>query len=187
MTLDPKTTALLVMDMQMGILDMLPMDKEPLLSRTSELIGNARKAGARVIYVGLGFRPGHPEVAASNANFSALKASGRMVEGSAEVAVHPALAPQAGEVFVTKHRVGAFAGTDLAMILRAQRIEALVLCGIATSGIVLSTLRYAADLDYALVVAKDCCADRDEEVHRVLLEKVFPRQAKVLLGKEVFA
>ena len=52
--------------------------------------------------------------------------------------------------------------------------------GIATSGVVLSTVRWAADLDYSLVVVEDCCADSDEEVHRVLMQKVFPRQARVI-------
>jgi nicotinamidase-related amidase len=186
MTLDPKTTALLVMDMQSTILDMVGTDKEPLLTRMTELLLSARNAGARVIYVVLGFRPGYPEIGEGAGMFSALRASGRLVEGSAGTEVHPAIAPKDGDVVVTKHRVSAFAGTDLEMILRANRIETLVLSGIATSGIVLSTLRHAADLDYSLIVAKDCCADRDEEVHRVLLEKVFPRQATIALGKEIF-
>ena len=66
------------------------------------------------------------------------------------------------------------------MVLRAQAIDELVLCGIATSGVVLSTLRAAADLDYGLTVLRDACADSDDEVHRVLVEKVFPRQAEVV-------
>jgi nicotinamidase-related amidase len=66
------------------------------------------------------------------------------------------------------------------VVLRSQGIGTLVLTGIATSGVVLSTLREAADKDYELVVLADCCADGDSEVHRVLLEKVFPRQADVL-------
>lgn len=71
------------------------------------------------------------------------------------------------------------------MILRASHIDTLVLAGVATSGIVLSTVRHAADNDYRLVVAKDCCADRDEEVHRVLMEKVFTRQATVARAEEI--
>jgi nicotinamidase-related amidase len=64
-------------------------------------------------------------------------------------------------------------------VLRAQGVQHLVLAGIATSGVVLSTLRQAADLDYRLTVLSDGCLDGDPEVHRVLLEKVFPRQAGV--------
>jgi nicotinamidase-related amidase len=63
-------------------------------------------------------------------------------------------------------------------------INHLVLTGIATSGVVLSTLREAADKDYRITVLSDCCADRDEEVHRVLKVKVFPRQAEVILSEE---
>ncbi|GHO87502.1 hypothetical protein KSZ_55080 [Dictyobacter formicarum] len=80
----------------------------------------------------------------------------------------------------TKCRVSAFSGSDLEMVLRAQDITHLVLCGIATSGVVLSTLREAADKDYQLTVLADCCIDSDEEVQRVLLSKVFPRQVDVL-------
>jgi nicotinamidase-related amidase len=81
---------------------------------------------------------------------------------------------------VVKRRVSAFSGSDLDVVLRANAISTLVLAGIATSGVVLSTLREAADRDFGLVVLSDACADRDPEVHRVLLEKVFPRQADVL-------
>ena len=81
---------------------------------------------------------------------------------------------------ITKRRVSAFAGSDLDMVLRAGGTDTLVLTGIATSGVVLSTLRQAADLDYALTVLSDGCLDADPEVHRVLTEKVFPRQAEVL-------
>jgi nicotinamidase-related amidase len=91
------------------------------------------------------------------------------------------------DVVVTKHRVSAFAGTDLDMILRANHIETLVLAGIATSGVVLSTVRHAADADYRIIIVEDCCADRDPEVHRVLTEKVFARQTTVVKAQAALA
>ncbi len=75
--------------------------------------------------------------------------------------------------------MSAFAGSDLELVLRGAGADHLVLTGLATSGVVLSTLRQAADLDYRLTVLADACGDADEEVHRVLTEKVFPRQADV--------
>ena len=66
------------------------------------------------------------------------------------------------------------------MVLRAIDATSLVLAGISTSGVVLSTLRQAADLDFGLSVLRDGCADADDEVHRVLCDKVFTRQAEVL-------
>jgi nicotinamidase-related amidase len=93
--------------------------------------------------------------------------------------IHPAIAPEPGEIVVVKKRVSAFSGSDLELVLGARKITALVLAGIATSGVVLSTLREAADRDYRLLVLTDACADSDPEIHRVLTEKVFPRQAEI--------
>jgi nicotinamidase-related amidase len=83
--------------------------------------------------------------------------------------------------------VSAFAGSDLQLVLRSLGVDSLVLTGVATSGVVLSTLREAADLDYFLTVLRDGCLDRDDEVHRVLMDKVFPRQASVVLAAEWMA
>jgi nicotinamidase-related amidase len=76
--------------------------------------------------------------------------------------------------------VSAFTGSDLEVVLRARGIQHVVLAGIATSGVVLSTLREAADKDYQITVLSDLCADTDPEVHNVLITKVFPRQADVI-------
>jgi nicotinamidase-related amidase len=70
------------------------------------------------------------------------------------------------------------------MILRAREIDTLILFGIATSGVVLSTLLHASDADYRLIVIQDCCADLDPEVHACLMEKIFPRRATVLTAGE---
>lgn len=185
LSLDPRTSALLVMDFQTAIVDGFAPDKEALLARTAGLLAAARKSGMRVVYVVVGFRAGYPEVSPNNQSFAPIRESGRFAEGSAGTEVHPALAPQQGEVVVTKHRVSSFAGTDLDMILRANAVQTLVLAGIATSGVVLSTVRHAADADYRLVVVEDCCADRDEEVHRVLTGKVFARQTTVTKASAV--
>jgi nicotinamidase-related amidase len=172
------TSALLVMDVQVGIVARLG-DPEELLDRVAEAVDAARSAGVPVIYVRVAFRPGYPEIPASNRTFSALAATGAFDESAPQTQIHPRVAPRPGEVVVMKRRTSAFAGSDLAEVLRAGRIDTLVLTGIATSGVVLSTLRQAADLDFGLVVLSDAVADADPEVHRVLTAKVFPRQAEV--------
>jgi nicotinamidase-related amidase len=192
LTLDPKTSALLIMDFQTAIVEDPTVhgdaaEKKALLTRTASLIDAARKTGMRVIYIVVGFRPGYPEASPHNKSFSAIRGTGRFIEGSAGTEVHSAVAPEAGDVIVTKHRVSAFFGTDLDMVLRANGIETLLLAGIATSGVVLSTIRHAADADYRLVVVADCCADRDPEVHRVLTQKVFARPATVTTAEAVIA
>jgi nicotinamidase-related amidase len=182
-TLDPRRTALLVMDFQRTIVERIASDPAALLDRTARLLAAARAAGVRVIFVGVGFREGYPEVSARNQSFATIRTTGAFLSSAAGSEIHPAVAPAEGEVVVTKHRVSAFAGTDLDMILRANDVDTLVLAGIATSGVVLSTTRHAADADYRLVIVRDCCADADDDVHRVLLEKVFPRQATVMTAE----
>ena len=175
--MDPDRTALLIMDVQRGIVERI--GSESLLARLTEASAAAHKAGVRVIYVKVGFREGYPEIGPNSPTFARIAESESFIEGRSSE-IHPALALERDDVVVTKRRVSAFSGSDLDVLLRAGGIEALVLAGIATSGVVLSTLRQAADLDLALAVLADGCADADEEVHRVLLEKVFPRQAQVL-------
>jgi nicotinamidase-related amidase len=179
LSLDSKTTALLVMDMQSCILDRVADKKESLLAQTTKLLDAARSAKIRVVYVVVAFRPGYPELSPRNKSFTFLRETKLFDPGSPGTEIHPALAPRSDEVVVTKHRVSAFAGTDLEMVLRSNGIETLVLSGIATSGVILSTTRHAADADYRIVVVEDGCADPDAEVHRVLLEKVLARQATV--------
>ena len=173
------TTALLVMDVQQGIVSRYAGESE-YLPRLRRAIDAARGAGIRVIYATVAFREGYPEISERNKSFSAIGRSSGFVVGEASTTVHPAVAPAPDEVQVIKRRVSAFAGSDLDVVLRAGNVDTLVLTGISTSGVVLSTLRQAADWDYRLVVLADGCLDGDPEVHRVLMEKVFPRQAVVL-------
>jgi nicotinamidase-related amidase len=172
-------TVLLVMDVQRGIVERFADDAD-YLARLSRAVTAARGAGIPVIYVTIDFRPGHPEISHRNRSFSAIASAGRFAAGDPAIEIHPAVAPQPGDLTVTKRRVSAFTGSDLEVLLRGLGAGTLVLAGIATSGVVLSTLRQAADLDYGLVVLADACLDGDPEVHRVLTEKVFPRQADVL-------
>jgi nicotinamidase-related amidase len=173
--LDLSRSALLVMDFQVPIVERFAVSQDTLLAATADVISAARRTGVRVIYVVVGFRSGMPEISPRNKSFNRLKASGGLATD-----IHPQLAPMPDDVVITKHRVGAFAGTDLDMILRAHDIDTLLLCGIATSGVVLSTLRHAADVDYRIFVLRDCCSDQDFEVHSCLMDKVFPRQADVI-------
>jgi nicotinamidase-related amidase len=179
-TIEPKRTALLAMDFQSEIVARLGQKGMEAVEHASGVMAAARKAGVPVIHVVVGFRPGYPEVSPRNVALSALTGTGRFIAGAPGADVVPPARPADGEVVVLKHRVSAFAGTDLEMILRARGIDALILTGVVTSGVVLSTVRAAADADHRLIVVKDACADADDEVHRVLTEKVFPRQATVL-------
>jgi nicotinamidase-related amidase len=179
-------TALLAMDCQAGIVSFYAKPQEEFIARAADVVRAARVAGMPVIHVQVGFRPGLPEVSVRNKLFGGIKSNPQhesFFQG-ASGAIHPALGPEASDLVVTKHRVSAFAGTDLAMLLRAKEIDTLVMFGIATSGVVLSTLLEAGDADYRVVVIEDCCADLDGELHQALLTRLFPKRAEVLLAAD---
>jgi len=180
--IDPHRTALLAMDLQAGIIGSLP-DVDALVERIAGAIALVRDRGGHV---------GHVRVAFTDEDYARLSpdvAMARMVPperraamraDAPATAIDPRVAPRPEDVVVRKTRVGAFSTTDLAQQLAAREISTLILAGVSTSGVVLSTVRDAADRDFRLVVLSDGCADRDPEVHALLTEKLFPRQAEVI-------
>lgn len=178
-----QNTALLVMDMQVPILKNLP-DETGVISGAKRAITAARENEIPIIYVRVGFRKNLPEISANNKSFWTSRQRFSSFEPEQWMKIHPEVAPLQDDILVTKKRISAFTGSDLEVVLRSLKIQHLVLTGVATSGVVLSTVREAADKDYKLTVLSDACADGDEEVHRVLTTKVFPKQADVITVDE---
>lgn len=179
-------SAVLSMDMQAGVVSVYVKD-DMFVPRSARILEHARRAHLSIIHVRVGFRPDVPEANPRNLFLSTIKASPphqRFFQNESG-AIHAGVAPDGSEPIVTKSRVSAFAGTDLELLLRAKDINTLILFGIATSGVVLSTVLQGADMDYRLVVVKDCCADLDQDLHTCLVEKVFPRQATVVSADEL--
>ncbi len=181
-------TALLLMDFQNDIVPLIAENKRSmLLSNAAALLARARQIGMPVFFVVVGFRDGYPEVNERNKSFSGIKAAGRMKQGTPGFEIDARIAPQANEAVIVKKRVNAFFNTDLETLLGARGVTRLILSGIATSGVILSTTRWAADRDYSIVVVSDACGDADDEVHRVLTEKVLARQASVVTTSALLA
>ena len=162
--LDRCKTVILPMDFQNRMLNELSeVDRKEILKKTNDILAKARQIGIPVIYI---------EV--------------RRGERTPEMEIHPALTPKPGELVLTKQRTGPFTTTNLNEILKKLGVDTLVLMGIATQGCVLTTVRCGSDLDYKLIVVSDCCANPpDAEVHRILMEKVFPHQASVVTSQEL--
>jgi nicotinamidase-related amidase len=174
------------MDYQPAVLASLS-EAEALLARLAAAIATVRQAGAHVAYVWVAFDdPDYETIPATNKAFTPFAASGRFLYHEApETAVHHRVAPEPGDIIVRKTRVGAFSTTDLDQQLRARGVITLILAGISTSGVVLSTVRDAADRDYQVLVLADACADPVPGVHEFLTETIFPRQAHVITSAEL--
>ena len=179
--IDPRRTALLVMDYQNAIIGRLE-DAEALLARMAHAIAVVRQHGGHIGYVRVAFDDADFDAIPPTSQFAGLVAqTGRAMHAdSPATAVHESVAPEPGDLLVRKTRVGAFSTTDLDDQLKAHDVHTLILAGISTSGVVLSTVRDAADRDYQVFVLADASADPQPGVHEFLTEKIFPRQARVI-------
>lgn len=155
-TLDRDRTAVLVMDFQNEMVNNVARDPQKVIQKASQVLTGARQAGIPVIYI--------------------VHRGGRFAEPFPGADIHPDVSPEPGERVISKTKPGSFSTTGLDVLLREMGRDTLVLMGLATSGCVLSTSRWAADVNYKVVVITDACDDRDPEVHRVLTEKIFARQ-----------
>lgn len=182
---DLSKTAVLIMDYQKRQIFGQPEDKRKiLLGNAKRILSASRGQGLPVIYVEVRSRQGPPEFKPWEKERRQMSGKKKLGEREEIYEIHPEVLPQKDEIVVTKRRIGPFSTTDLSNVLENLRIENLVLMGISTGGVVLSVVRWAADIDYQLIVLSDACADPDEEVHRVLVEKVFPRQTTVMTCDE---
>lgn len=176
----PTRTALLAMDFQNGIVPLAP-DSDALVERVKGAIADVRTAGGTVGYVRVGFTEDDwTEVPETNKTFSGVAAAKMMHHEDPATHIDERIAPEDGDIVVRKIRYGSGSTTDLHRQLGDRDINTLVLAGISTSGVVLSTLIDAADRDYRVFVLSDGVADPDPEIHRVLVEKVFPSRAHII-------
>lgn len=185
-TIDPHRTALLVMDYQQAIIAMIE-DADDLVARAARAIELVRGRGGHIGYVRVAFTEADLQDIPPTSSMGARIAAGReaFMDDSPTTQIDERVAPRPEDIIVRKTRVGAFSTTDLAAQLADRGIDTLILAGISTSGVVLSTVRDASDRDYRLLVLSDATADRDLAVHECLLEKVFPRQADVIAVAEL--
>lgn len=179
--LDPRRTALLLMDYQPAIVERIE-DSGALVARAREALAAARGAGATVGFVRVAFTDAELDALPDEAPMARVKAMPReaMHADSPGTQVDERLAPAADEIVVRKTRVGAFGTTDLDEQLRARGIDTLVLAGISTSGVVISTLIEAHDRDYRLAVLTDAVADPDPELQASLIGGFFPKRAEMI-------
>ena len=148
------STALIIADFYKDMMGTIPHSIERnVLDNTQKLQKAARQSGMLICYSATVFRPGYIEISDRNKTFSQRKNSGQPAVSDPIEVIHPGVSPIDGEVVVGKHRVNALYGTDLDMTLRANQINTIIILGYATSGVVLSTTRFAADSDYSIIIA----------------------------------
>jgi nicotinamidase-related amidase len=158
--IDTAKSVVLIQDFQQRIISNFAGEPEAVVRNAARALAGARQADVPVIYV--------------------VHRGGPFAEYAPDVELHQGVAPAEGEMVITKTKPGPFSTTALDVTLREMGRDTLVVMGVATSGCVLSSVRWAVDVNYKFVVVSDACSDADPEVHRVLTEKVYPRQGTVM-------
>ncbi|WP_322087387.1 isochorismatase family cysteine hydrolase [Burkholderia sp. BCC1999] len=172
----PSSTALLVMHYQTDILGLFPSVAPGLLANTRRLCDAARASSIGVWFANLRFSPGYPEVSPRNKNGQGIKQLGLFIDDGTS----PELGRQADEPLIVAHRASVFFGTDLQARLVEQGVDSLIMVGIASTGVMLSSIAHASDADFRLYTVKDCCYDPDPVVHEHLFSTAFESRTTVL-------
>jgi len=159
------SAAVVIMDFQEDIVGTVARNPEGVVDRANSVLQSARGNGIPVIYV--------------------VHHGGRFADDTPGREIHRDLSPVAGEVVLIKTKTSPFSTTGIDVLLRQMRVDTLILLGVATSGCVLSTVRWAFDLEYKLIVVEDACDDADTQVHEVLTQKIYPRQSTVVTANEL--
>lgn len=186
-TLDPRRTAFLTLDIQTALVGFYAKGLADFLPAVTSLLACARNLNATVIHVKVGFRPGFPEISERNRLYSSFKNNPDYAKmlNTEWLDLHPALEARPDEPVIIKPRISAFEGTDLKVLLRSKDIDTLVLFGIITSGVVLSTALEAMDQDYRVLIVRDACADSDSDLHACLLDRLLTKRTDVVMAAEV--
>jgi nicotinamidase-related amidase len=169
-----KKTLFLVMDMMNDLVSEtgpsaatygVQVRERGVFENTRGALAAARKAGALVGYVRVGFSPDYRECPPASPIFSRARENGLFKLGTPGTAVHDPVKPQAADFDIVKHRVSPFYGTSLEPILRANGVERLILSGVSTNGVVHTGAREAHDRDLECIIFEDCCAGVTPEEH----------------------
>lgn len=135
------------------------------IERTAQAIAAARAKNIPVAFVRVAFSDDHREANPNSQVFGPIAKNGILKLDAWGGQVHDALAPQAGEWQIIKHRVSPFYQTRLELLLKREGIERIYCSGVSTQAVVQATVRDAHDRDFEVVVLEDCCAGPNEQEH----------------------
>lgn len=160
------------------------LERRKVIDNTALALSKARAAGVKIGYVRVGFSPDYREVAPNSGLFTGAAKAGLFKLGTWGTEVHPRLAPKPDDYDIVKHRVSPFYGTRLEVILSTLQITKLVLCGVSTTGAVLSAAKDGHDRDFDIAILDDCSAAATDEQHKATLEMV-SRFATITTAAEI--
>ena len=177
--IDMDSAALVIMHYQVDVFAILFGDQPapvPLLDRCNALIRRWRVTGRPVLFPNFFLGENYEQVSKGNRLVTSIVPTGRF--RSALPMKGLAIEPQ--DTFYACPRASVFYGTTLDADLRTRGISTLVMAGISSTGVVLSSITWASDADYDVRLVRDCCYDPDQEAHEALFRTGFGNRVQVV-------
>ena len=186
LTLDPHHTAIVVIDLQQGIIQRqgAPHPMASVVANAARLLVAARSAGVKPVLVHVGGSPDGADRLHPAAD-EAMRSSSDLPPDWSDLI--PELDQQPGDIVILKRQWGAFYGTDLDLHLRRRGINTILLCGVASEFGVESTARDAFERGYEQVFAEDAMTGLSAESHANAVSRIFPRLGRVRSTDEILA
>lgn len=185
LSLDPRTTALVLIDVQKGVLSMplAPYGAAQVVQNAARLGLHFDEVGAAVALVRVAFSERAADRLSPPVDAPSAAAVGALPADWADFA--PEIGALRADIVITKRHWGAFYGTELDLQLRRRGVATIVLAGVATNFGVELTAREAWQHNYAVVVAEDAVSSVGEDLHKFSIEKILPRIARVRSTAEI--
>jgi ureidoacrylate peracid hydrolase len=156
--LDPRRSALLVVDLQRLFVEGYPPISAPdgpaVLESMNKLSATCRELGVPVIYTAHALRPDLANIGILEQQFPPMK-DGFLSSGTEAVGIDDRYVIEPGDIYLEKPRFGAFTGTDLELILRGRGIDTVIIGGIATNVCCETTAREANHREFKVVFLSD--------------------------------
>jgi biuret amidohydrolase len=186
--LDPKRTAVLVLDVQNDLVGITPKIRENrILEHIAAVIDRARQKSAMVIHITASVRSDFLDIPRDNPLWDGLRKSGQLVFGTKGAAIHPKVRPLKSELVLNKTCVDPFLTTNLGQALVNHDINTVVLTGLWTNWVVEATARHASDMGYRVLLVGDACASNTIENHEFAVKNVLPTICHIVSTDEVLA
>jgi len=192
--MDKNKTALLLLDLENDILDeegklaafgiAAHAKQNKVIANTKKLLEKARAEGVKVIYVKVEYSEDYKEIATSKAPIQlGIPQTNALIKETEGTKINQELTPLPEEVVISKSRISPFTSPEFEKSL--EGIETLILTGVATNFVIEATARTASDLDYEVIIPRDCCASMNQDMHDFSINNILPNLGKVTSSEEI--
>ena len=178
LSIDPKRTAILAMDLQNDIVNATPTGTQ-VLANIRRVLEAGRQKQVPIVYITVSFRDDYRDAPVAHPLFQMVKQNAMLRVGTSGAEVHAEVKPRSHEPVLNKTCVNPFLTTNLQQLLHSLDANTLMLMGLWTNYVVEATARHASDMGHRVIVVREGCASNTEENHNFSMQQILPTVATV--------